>query len=234
MGEMLTIPYTERSEKIEMLTCWFVRLRMAYRILCIWASPVIYRNSRPAIVASTHDAPSSRRQCIYTVESTLPFCLYRSKSSSLCAPKTIVLLPLTFAPAIEMTNSVQHLCMIPIIKKKTSVALTLTIEVLATGSICLLSNLRGFKIHSCSGAIEFHRQHGNHNANPTSNERNTMSYQFRDDTGTLFFQKSPNVSDAKKPTMMIIITAWLNRPKRAWCTCTKLIFWLSLLALESP
>lgn len=217
-----------------MLTCWFVRLRMAYRILCIWASPVIFRNSRPAIVASTHDAPSSRRQCIYTVELTVPFYLYRSKSSSLCAPETIALLPLRFAPVIEMINKLYSLnsCMNPTFKK--NVALTLTIEVLATGSICLVSNLRGFKIHSCSGAIEFHRQHGNHNANPTSNERNTMSYQFRDDTGTLFFQKSPNVSDAKKPTMMIIITAWLNRPKRAWCTCTKLIFWLSMLALESP
>lgn len=81
-----------------MLTCWFVRLRMVYRILCIWAFPVTCCNSQPAIVASIHDARSSHRRCICTAESMVPSYLYRSRSSSLCVPKTIVLLPVTFVP----------------------------------------------------------------------------------------------------------------------------------------
>lgn len=111
LGELLRrnsklYPQNEQKNWIEMHTCWFVRLRMAYRILCIWAFPVIYCNSRPAIVASIHDALSSHRQYIYMVESMVPFYLNHSKSSSLCAPKTIVLLLQTFAPAIEVINMV--------------------------------------------------------------------------------------------------------------------------------
>lgn len=48
-----------------------------------------------------------------------------------------------------------------------------------------------------------------------------------------FFQKSPSVSDAKNPTITINIIAWLNSPKRAWCTCTELILSLPLLAPQS-
>lgn len=58
--------------------------------------------------------------------------------------------------------------------------LTFAIGVLATGSICRVNNFRGFKIHNCSGAIEFHKQHGNHNATPTSANRKTISCQLRE------------------------------------------------------
>lgn len=45
------------------------------------------------------------------------------------------------------------------------------------GSVPCCSNVPlGFKIHKCSGDIEFHKQHGNHSANPTSNNRKIISY----------------------------------------------------------
>jgi hypothetical protein len=37
----------------------------------------------------------------------------------------------------------------------------------------------GFKHHNCSGLIQFHKTHGNHNATPISMVRNTMSCVFR-------------------------------------------------------
>lgn len=80
------------------------------------------------------------------------------------------------------------------------------------------SNFRGFNIHSSEGRMQFQRTAGNQMATPISTKRNTTSCQLRVSTGTFVFQNSDSVSEKRKPTISISISAWLRRPMRDWCS----------------
>lgn len=158
------------SSKTKTLTCSFVPPRMVIHTLCILIIRLIYYNSLRAIVADIHGVHSIHHPYICMVVSKAQLSLYHSKSNNLCQKEMIALPQEMF----EATNITALWKLVKTPKK----ILTFSVDVLGTGSICLLSNFLGFKIQSCSGAIEFHKQHGNHNATPTSTKRNTISCQF--------------------------------------------------------
>lgn len=49
---------------------------------------------------------------------------------------------------------------------------------------------------------------------------------------TLVFQNSDSVSENRKPTMMVSMSAWLNKPTRDWCSCELFICALSISVLS--
>lgn len=105
----------------------------------------------------------------------------------------------------------------------------------------------GFRIHNCSGLpsirydysvnklidvslidgektrkrnylMQFQRTQGNHMATPNSTTRKTTSKMLRLSSGTFFFQNSPRISERRKHTVMISMSACETKPSRDWCS----------------